>query len=195
VPYVQPKTSIYSLPTHAFSNHEGTLDWLYVNTSVNKVDLSSQVQGVLPVMYQQPQTVLNTVTINTVEIDNEDYATGTVNIGSNVSYINRMEIIGGSSAKIYIYESNGNLQYESAIVNTPFIDYGGYFLVDYSGAKTIQWKIENYSGQSEYFSIKLFLINFASSVMTAEIVKNCQSDSVVFDSPEYEFEADAEVTE
>lgn len=181
IPYVQPSISLTSLVPHMFSEHTGLLDWSLVDTSVNKINLSTQASGVLPTSNQQSQTSVNTLSINTGTINNNSSQSGISNITTNVAYIRKIELINGTSAKLKLYDASGNLQYETNTVSTPFTDYGGYFLVDYSGFRTIKWEVFNYSGQATSFDLKLYLICFSATIVTTETIKEIPVLGIVKD--------------
>lgn len=184
-PYVQPKNSLTSLPSHAFSSHEGKLDWSYIDTGTNKLNLVSQVQGVLPVANQEPQVKVQTVILNTSNlIPNQDSGINTYVLNTNVAYVKKISVVPSDSLakyKISLYEPNDSLQYETAILTGPFTDFGGFFLVDYSGQRILKWKIENVGTVNSSFLLYLYIVNFYSSIIVSEITASFNSTAVILE--------------
>lgn len=183
VPYVMPKLAPNSLPNHTLSSHQESLDWARINTTAAKVDLLSQVQGVLPVLNQSPQIVVKTLTFTTNTIDPQsDSGISSYVLDTDVAYIKKISLVASNpqaEAKIYLYESNGSLQYETSTLPNEYTDYGGLFIIDYSGSKTLKWKIENKGAVSSAFTMYIYMINFYSSVTYLEGFVDLSSTSVI----------------
>lgn len=177
VPYVQPATDAASLPVHAFDVHTGLLDWSRVSTANVQVDLTSQVQGVLPVGNQQPQTTLGSLLISVPPIAPGATTEGALDIGTNVAWVNRLTLTGGTQAKLWLRQATGALLYETAAVTTPFVDPGGYFLIDTSGSRTLRWAVRNDGGQEAGFTLDLLVIAFAASVRMIERDRETLADA------------------
>lgn len=195
VPYVQPLTAQASLPAHTLDNHTGQLPWQRVDTSVTAVDLTSQVSGVLPVLNQQAQTSLATFTVTTPLIAHNAFADGVLTIGTNVAFLKRLVLSGGTHAKVTLYEMGGPVQYEITSVPTPFTDNGGCFLVDYANTRQIRWRVDNFSGQFAVFTIQLFVILFAASVVSTERTPEVTTTAIVKTTVAYDLETVAVIAE
>lgn len=179
VPYVQPAADAASLPAHPLTAHSGTLPWDRIDRSENRVDLSSDIQGVLPLANQQSQTRIGTFEIATGQIAAGATATGLYNMTTNSAFVKRIELSGGTQASLELSEPGGALQYATIPVTTPYTDNGGLFLTDFSGSSSLRWRVTNTGGSPSGFVIRLWLIMFATTVITTAVTRTVEATAVM----------------
>ena len=143
-PFSVPSTSSGSLPVHAIGGdrHSGNLDWNRINTGTNKVDLASQVTGILPLANQMSLEEETSVIINQ-SVTGGATVTGefaTCKRGMAVSLL----VTGGSAMTLTLYRDAAMTDVEYQTVTgtvTPFRD--GMVWYHSADASKVYWEITN----------------------------------------------------
>jgi hypothetical protein len=156
-PYIPPSLSTSVLPQHGLDSlaHSGTLPWSRVDTTASKVDLATQVSGILPVTSQAKQTSVQTVTITTGSLNAGATGNGSVT-GPKLAYIRKVEVAGPAPLTLIFRESpSGTVEYQTSTVTPPFLDQGGWIHLEASQASQIHWEVTNQGSSAASFTITL----------------------------------------
>ena len=159
-PYTPAPLSSTVLPQHGLDSaaHTGTLPWSKVDTSVSKVELASQVSGVLPLAFQARETSLRNIVITTGSVGGGATGSGSVD-GPKLAYVRKVEVSGSQACKIRFYETaSGQIEYETETITPPFLDQGGWMHLESSGQAKIHWEVTNMGSASDTYTIILQVI-------------------------------------
>ena len=160
-PYTPPSLAPGALTQHSLggSAHTGNLPWSRIDTSGSKVDLATQVSGILPLARQAPQTAIETITIATGTISASGSEQGSV-AGPRLAYIRKVTVSGTEPFTLRFYEtSGGELEYE-ATGAPPFLDQGGWVHLEAGGQGALHYAIVNDGAASASFTIALQAITW-----------------------------------
>lgn len=160
LPFTQNLLASAALPAHTLASHSGTLAWQAVDTTASKVDLASQVTGLLPVAQQTAQAELVTLTATTPAIGSGATATGSLALGGNCLYVRRLTITNGTACQLTLAEPDGTVQYQTTDLGMPFVDTGGFVLADPTGSGTALWSVTNRGAVSAAFALTLAVIRW-----------------------------------
>jgi len=159
-PYTPPSLAPRALTQHSLggSAHTGNLPWSRIDTSSSKVNLASQVVGVLPLANQAKQTVIDVVTIETGEIAAAQTKTGKI-AGPRLALVRKVQIAGNEPCTLRFFEADrGDVEYATASVTPPFLDQGGW--VHLADASMFYWEVTNDGVGPDTYTITLQVIGW-----------------------------------
>lgn len=151
-PYVTPSPG---------SGGSGSVDWSSVDTSTTKIDLTSQVTGNLPVANQARQITKQSWTTTTSLISPGASVTGVFS-GANAVLVRSVSLSGGTNALLQLLEQPaGTIEYETAMIATPFFDQGPWVHYDAAMSQSFAYQLTNNGAASASFTLVITGLAFA----------------------------------
>lgn len=159
-PFTPPAPSELAVHGLNSSYHTGSLPWSKIDTSSTKVDLATQITGILPTTSQAKQTSFQNYVITTNIILGSGSESGSI-AGPNIGYVRNLSITGTGSGTLTIYEdASSTAQYGTTSVTMPFFDNGGWMFVDTTNSNLIRYNITNDSATNTVFTITLKVVSW-----------------------------------